>query len=319
MKPKLLITRKLPEEIIDKAEKNFEVIIWDNELTPIPDEVLSEKIEQVDGLLCLLTDNINKEVLNRAKNLKVIANLAVGFDNIDVNSAKRKGIIVTNTPGVLTDTTADLTFGLMLATARRMVEANNFIKKGEWGSWSPFQLTGNDVHNAKLGVIGMGRIAQAFIKRAKGFDMDICYFNRSRKIRLEEKFGIYFKPLEDLLITSDFICLFIPYTKDSHHMISMAELQKMKKNAILINTARGGLVDEKALYKALIDKVISGAGLDVFENEPINSDNSLLNLSNVVSLPHIGSASEKTRLKMAHISVDNIYSVLYEKKPVNEV
>ena len=251
--------------------------------------------------------------------MKVIANLAVGFDNIDVDLAKRKGIIVTNTPGILTETTADLTFGLMLATARRMIEANNFIKEGKWGSWSPFQLTGSDVYNAKLGVIGMGRIAQAFIKRASGFEMKISYFNRSRKINLEKKYGMSFTSLDNLLITSDFICLFIPYTKDSHHIIGMPELQKMKRSAILINTARGGLLDEKALYKALYAKEILGAGLDVFENEPIKSDNLLFNLPNVVGLPHIGSASEKTRLRMAHMTIDNIYSVLYEKKAINEV
>src|SRR5699024_10511906 len=220
MKPKILITRKLPEKVIRYAKQYFQVEMWNSETKPIPRNILLEKVENKDGLLCLLTDNIDDEIFKCALNLKVIANLAVGFDNIEVNLAKKHNVIVTNTPGILTETTADLSFGLLIATARRMFEANTYIRENKWKTWSPFQLTGMDIYKANMGIIGMGRIARAFVKRAKGFNMNIKYFNRSRKLDVEEEDNISFSSFDEILETSDFICIFIPYSKDVHHLIS---------------------------------------------------------------------------------------------------
>ncbi|MFC7062383.1 2-hydroxyacid dehydrogenase [Halobacillus seohaensis] len=319
MKPKVYITRKIPNSIVEKIEYTCDVEMWEEENTPVPREVLENKIQEIDGLFCLLTETIDEELLEKASNLKVISNMAVGYNNIDIEAAKRKGITVTNTPGILTDTTADLTFALLMATARRLVESSDYLQKEEWETWSPMQLTGQDIHGATLGIIGMGRIGEAVAKRALGFDMKVIYHNRSRKPDIEEKLHITFVEMEELLQSSDFLCVLTPYTKETHHLISKEELSIMKNTAILINTARGGIVDEQALYQALVNKDIWAAGLDVFEEEPIPVTHPLLSLQNVVSLPHIGSASVKTRLKMCEVAAENLTKGLNNEKPKHVV
>lgn len=319
MKPKVYITRKLPDVIVKKIESVCEVRMWPEEDIPVPREILLEEIEEVEGIYSMLTETIDKEVLSHAKNLKAIANMAVGYNNVDVDEATKKGIKVTNTPGVLTETTADLTFALMMATARRIVESSDYLREGKWKTWSPMLLTGQDIYGAKLGIIGMGRIGQALIKRAKGFDMTVSYYNRSRKPTIEKEFNITYSNLETLLKESDYVCILVPYSPEVHHLIGKKELDLMKNSAILINTARGGIVDEDALYEALKNKTIWGAGLDVFEEEPVSLDSPLLKLPNVVTLPHIGSASEKTRLKMADLAAENLNLILQGKQPITPV
>ncbi len=310
LKKTIYITRKLPGEIVDKLSSQFHVKMWSEENVPVPRDVLLKEIEEVDGLICLLTEKIDEEVLNKAKQLQVISNIAVGYNNIDIQTATEKGMIVTNTPGVLTETTADLTFALLMAAARRVVEGSEYLRSGEWGSWSLMQMTGQDIYGATLGIIGLGRIGEALVKRAQGFDMNVLYHNRTRKLDKEEQLGIHYREMKDLLQQSDFVCLLLPYSPEVHHLIGKEELSLMKKDAILINTARGGIVDEEALYHSLKNGEIWGAGLDVFEQEPVPMDYLLLSLPNVVTLPHIGSASVKTRMKMAHLAADNMLSVL---------
>lgn len=319
MKQKIYITRKLPEQIIEGLSQNYDVRMWDQEDIPVPREVLEEEMKEVEGLLCLLTEQIDESLIEQAPNLKIIANMAVGHNNIDVQSATKRGIMVTNTPGVLTETTADLTFGLLLATARRMMEAEDYLRSGKWETWSPMQLTGQDVYGATLGIIGLGRIGEALAKRAKGFDMNIVYFNRSRKYEQEKELGIEYQPLEKLLQISDFVCVMLPLTPETTYMIGKEQLELMKGTAVLINTARGGIIDEKALYQALESRGIWAAGLDVFEEEPVPVDHPLLTLPNVVTLPHIGSASIATRLKMAALAVQNLMEGLSGDTPRNLV
>jgi glyoxylate reductase len=310
LKRTIYITRKLPDEITDKLSSHFHVRMWKEENVPVPRDVLLREIEDVDGLICLLTEKIDEEILSQAKQLKVISNIAVGFNNIDIDCAARKGIVVTNTPGVLTETTADLTFTLLMAAARRVVEGSDFLRSGDWGAWSLMQMTGQDIYGATLGIIGLGRIGEALVKRAKGFDMNVLYYNRTRNPEKEEKLGILYREMKDLLQQADFVCLLLPYSAEVHHLIGKEELSLMKRNAILINTARGGLVDEAALYQSLKNGEIWAAGLDVFEQEPVPIDHPLLSLPQVVTLPHIGSASVKTRMRMAHLAADNMVNVL---------
>lgn len=245
--------------------------------------------------------------------------MAVGYNNIDVSAATRKGIMVTNTPDVLTETTADLTFALLMATARRLLEASDYLRRGEWKTWSPMLLTGQDVHGATLGIIGMGRIGEAVAKRAKGFDMRVLYHNRNRKPEVEEKLGVTYADLPTLLKESDFVCILTPYTSETHHLIGKGELAIMKKTAVLINTSRGGVVDENALYEALTTGTILAAGLDVFEQEPVPLNHPLLSLPNVVALPHIGSASVQTRTRMAELAAQNLLQALAGELPENLV
>jgi glyoxylate reductase len=306
LRPKVYITRRIPESAWAKIRECCDVEMWQEEDVPVPRAVLEEKIEEIDGLFCLLTEKIDEPLLNRAKNLKVVSNMAVGYDNIDIAAATSKGIMVTNTPGVLTETTADLTFALLLATARKIVEASDFLRSGKWKTWSPMLLTGQDVYGATLGIIGLGRIGESVAKRAKGFDMRILYYNRSRKEEAEKALGLEYTDFETLLKESDFVCVLTPYTAETRNLIGERELSLMKNTAVLINTARGGIVDEEALYRALQNRTIWAAGLDVFEEEPVKPDHPLLTLPNVVTLPHIGSASIKTRTLMAELAAANL-------------
>ena len=315
MKPKVYITRKIPSEIVQKLEEACEVRMWHEEETPVPREVLEKEMADIDGLFCLLTEAIDKELLDKAKNLKVISNMAVGYNNIDIEAAKEKGITVTNTPGVLTEATADLTFALLMATARRLIESANYLQSGKWETWSPMQLTGQDIYGATLGIIGMGRIGEALVKRAKGFDMKVVYHNRSRKLNVEADLGVTYVEMNTLLQESDFICIMTPYTPETKDLIGEYELSMMKPTSILINTARGGIVNEAALYKALKHGTIWAAGLDVFEQEPVSLDHPLLTLPNVVTLPHIGSASIPTRMAMANLAADNLLLAVNNQTP----
>ncbi|NSL51925.1 2-hydroxyacid dehydrogenase [Calidifontibacillus erzurumensis] len=315
MKPKVLITRKIPQEIVEKISSVCDVDMWNEEEVPIPREVLEQKIVDVEGLFCLITEKIDADLLKKAKNLKVVSNMAVGYNNIDIEACRERGITVTNTPGVLTETTADLTFALLMATARRLIEASTYLRNGEWKTWSPMQLTGQDVYGATIGIIGMGRIGEAVARRAKAFDMNILYHNRNRKVDAEKTLGATYVELDELLKQSDFVVIMTPYTPETVNLISERELSLMKKTAVLINTARGGIVNEEALYNALKTGQIWAAGLDVFAIEPVSLDHPLLTLPNVVALPHIGSASIKTRLKMAELAADNLMKGVTNQRP----
>lgn len=319
MKPKIFITRQIPTHVLNQLEEVCEVSLWNQEDIPVSRELLEEKIVEIDGLYCMLTDTIDDELLQNATNLKVISNMAVGFNNIDVDAATKRGIIVTNTPGVLTETTADLTFALLMATARRIPEASEFLRRGEWSAWSPMLLTGQDIYNSTMGIIGLGSIGEALAKRAKGFKMNVLYHNRSRKLDAEQELGLEYCSLEDLLKRSDYVCIMTPYTPETKNMIREEHFKLMKDTSILINTARGGIVNENDLYYALKDGEIWAAGLDVFEQEPIELDHPLLTLPNVVTLPHIGSASIGTRTKMAEVVAENMLQALKGEIPVNIV
>jgi glyoxylate reductase len=318
---KVFVTRKPPAHVLEELEKTFNVEIWDSDEEQIPREVLLEKVKDIDGLLCLITETIDEEILEQAEKLKTVSNLAVGYNNIDVDLATKKGITVTNTPDVLTETTADLTFGLLMATSRRLAEASTAVRKGTWKAWSPWFLTGMDIHGATLGIIGLGEIGAAVARRAKGFNMEVLYHNRSRKPQAEEEIGVSYVSKEELLKKSDIVCLLTPLTKETKNLITMEEFKLMKESAILINTSRGGIVNEEDLQTALENGLIWGAGLDVFEEEPLPTDHPLLELPNLTVLPHIGSASVQTRTKMWELAAENlIKSVNGETPPtlVNE-
>lgn len=315
---KVFVTRRIPEVGLKKLERETDMEVWEEE-TPPPREVLKEKIRDCDGILALLTDKMDGEVMDCAPKLRIISNYAVGYDNIDVEEATRRGIMVTNTPGVLTETTADLAFALILATARRIVEADKYTRSGQWKTWGPMLLLGQDVYGATLGIIGLGRIGSAVARRAKGFDMKVIYYDAKRNEKAEEELGVEYRDLHTLLQEADIVTIHTPLTKETHHMIGEKELSLMKPTAILVNTARGPIVDQKALYKVLKERRIFGAGLDVYEKEPIDKDDPLLELDNVVLLPHIGSASVATRGKMAIMAVENLLAGLRGEVPPNLV
>ncbi|MFD2705032.1 2-hydroxyacid dehydrogenase [Salibacterium lacus] len=318
-KPYVFITRRMPEDIVARLEASCRVSMWEYEETPVSQDRLEEEIKQADALFCNVSDQIDVDMLNQAQYLKVIATMAVGYNNIDIQAAADKGIQVAHTPDVLTETTADLTFALLMAAARRLPEGIDIIKNNEWGAWAPFFLTGLDIHHARIGIIGMGRIGEAVARRASGFNMDIMYNSRSPKPDVEKSLGASYADMDELLTTCDFVCVQTPYTKETHHLIDEGALQKMKEDAVLINTSRGAVVDEMALYEALKSGEIRAAGLDVFEKEPIGADHPLLTLSNVTALPHIGSASEETRQKMAEMTADHILEALRGETVSNQV
>lgn len=304
-KPKVFLTRELPPEVMERLKKETDLEMNPHNRVLSKEEII-EGVKGKDALLCLLTDPIDRDVLSANPDLKIVANYAVGYNNIDVQAAAEMGIPVSNTPGVLTETSADLAFGLMMSVSRRLVEADAYLRTGQWGGWGPLQFLGPDIYGATLGIVGLGRIGKAVARRAKGFDMKISYWNRTRLSEEEEQRENWeYKPLDELLQTADFVSLHVAYTADTHYMISQRELELMKQGAVLINTSRGAVVDEKALVNALKEEKIWGAGLDVFENEP-EVEQELLTMKNVVLLPHLGSASVATRTKMGMIAIDNI-------------
>jgi glyoxylate reductase len=319
MAARIFITRKMEEQVVASLREKFDVRMWDSESEKVPREVLLREVADADALWSVTADSIDREVLMAAPKLKIVSNMAVGYNNIDLEVAKERGIIVTNTPDVLTNTTADLAFGLLIATARRLMEAEDTLRKGQWTSWSPMGYTGMDIGGATLGIIGMGRIGEAVARRAKGFDMRVLYHNRSRKPEAEAAYGFEYAELDTLLKEVDFIVILAPLTPETLGMIGERELALMKKTAVLINVARGGIVDETALYHALKEGQIWAAGLDVFEKEPVPLDNPLLTLPNVTVLPHIGSATIKTRIGMMELSAQAILDMLEGREPKNRV
>ena len=308
MKPKVFITRRIPENGIELLREHFKVEVWPEE-REIPREVLLEKVRDADALVTMLSERIDREVFDSAPNLRIVANYAVGYDNIDIEEATKRGIYVTNTPDVLTNATADFAWTLLLATARRLVEADSFVRSGEWKrkgvAWHPLMFLGRDVYGKTIGIVGFGRIGQAVARRAKGFGMRILYNARSRKPEAEKELGAEFRPLDELLRESDFVVLAVPLTKETYHMINEERLKLMKPTAILVNIARGKVVDTEALVKGLKKSWIAGAGLDVFEEEPYYNEE-LFGLKNVVLAPHIGSATFGAREGMAELVARNL-------------
>lgn len=319
MKQKIYITRKLPDYIIEAYNKNYDIKMWDEAETPVPREVLLKEVQEVDALFSTLSEQIDRELFEAGKNLKIVSNLAVGFDNIDLEVAKEFGVPITNTPDVLTETTADLAFALLMATARRLIEGHEIIQEDKWGDWAPFMLAGADIHHKTIGIVGMGRIGEAVAKRAKGFNMNILYHNRSRKADFETVVEADYKEFDELIEESDFVVSLLPLTNETKKKFNKEVFKKMKETAIFINASRGGVVDETDLYDALIAGEIHAAGLDVFESEPIRSDHPLATLKNVVALPHIGSATVETREAMINLCFKNIVAVLSGERPLTEI
>ncbi len=320
VKKKIYVTRELPEEAMRVLKSKFDVEVWEGEMPP-PKSILVEKVKEVDGVICLLTEKFDEEVINAASpKLRGICQIAVGFDNINVKAATAKGICVTNTPGVLTETTADYAFTLMVATARRIAEADKYVKSGQWKvPWGLMMLLGQDIWGKTLGIVGIGRIGSAVAKRAKGFNMRIIYYDVFRNEQVEKELGIEYVPLEKLLKESDFVTVHVPLTPETHHLINEERLRTMKKTACLVNTSRGPVVDEKALYKALKEGWIWAAGLDVWEKEPVDTNNPLLKLDNVTAAPHIASGSIATRTRMAVMAAENMVAILDGRVPPNLV
>lgn len=315
---RVFVTRLLPGPALEVLRKKCEVEVNKEDRVLTKREII-EGVRGKDGLLCLLTDRIDAEVMDAgAPTLKVISNYAVGFDNIDVPEATRRGIAVTNTPGVLTETTADLTWALLMAIARRIVEADKFVRKGGWKGWAPSLFLGRDVYGKTLGIVGLGRIGKAVARRAAGFEMKVLYFDVRRDEKAEKELGIRFVSLEELLRESDFVSIHVPLAKETWHLIGEKELRLMKPAAFLVNVARGPIVDEAALIRALREHWIAGAALDVYEKEPYVPPE-LLQLENTVLLPHLGSASVETREKMAMMAVENLLAVLESRIPPNLV
>jgi glyoxylate reductase len=313
---KILVTREVPEAGLHLLD-GFDVTVL-YERPPERGELL-EAVRGASGILSTATEKVDGEVMDAAGDgLKVVANMAVGYDNIDVGAAKERGVVVTNTPGVLDETTADVAFMLMLAAARRLGEGERLLRAGKWEWWGPKQLRGLDVWGKKLGIVGLGRIGGAVARRAKGFGMEILYHNRSRKEDAEKELGARYLELQELLVESDFVSIHTPLTDETRHLIGAKELERMKSGAVLVNTSRGPVVDEGALADALENGRIFAAGLDVYEEEP-NVHPKLLELENVVLAPHIGSASTETRDKMATLAAENLAAVLRGEQPKTPV
>jgi glyoxylate reductase len=315
---RIFITSPLPREALQVLRPHSSrLTVWKDHLT-LKKRLLLKEVRDADGLLCLLTDEVDERLMIGAPRLKVIANCAVGFDNVDVAAATRRGIMVTNTPGVLTDATADLTWALLMAVARRIPEADRFLRAGEYREWELFLMLGAPVYGRTIGIVGSGRVGTAVALRAKGFQMKVLYTDTFSNERIEKEAGAKRVDLQTLLRSSDFVCIHVPYTKSTHHLIGRKEFSLMKLSAILINTARGEIVDEKALVEALKTRRIGAAGLDVYEHEP-KVPGSLRRLPNVVLLPHIGSATLETRTKMAVSAAKNLVAALGDQVPPNLV
>jgi lactate dehydrogenase-like 2-hydroxyacid dehydrogenase len=315
-RPKVLVTREVFDEVLDYLRRHFDVT--DNQQDAQLDPgVLARLAADKDGLMTALTERVDEALLAGCPRLRAVCNIAVGYNNIDVPACTRRGIVVTNTPGVLDESTADLAWALILAAARRVTEAEAYLRNGEWKRWQLKQLLGADVHHATLGIVGMGRVGQAIARRAAGFEMRVIYHNRSRlDAATEQRLNAAYGSLEQLLQEADFVVLQVPYSPATHHLIGEAELRRMKTSAILVNTARGGVVDDAALVRVLKGGTIRGAGLDVFENEPALNPG-FLELKNVVLLPHIGSSTEATRRAMAMTAAKNLVAALGGATPPN--
>jgi len=314
MKPKVYVTRKIASEALDMISEVAEMKVWAGELA-IPHEALLGQVKDIDGLLCLLNDKVDAVIIDAAPRLKVISNCAVGYDNIDTAEATKRGILVGNTPGVLSETTADFAFALLMAAARRVAEADKYTKSGLWQvAWEPMLLLGQEIHHSTLGIVGLGRIGTEVARRAKGFQMHVLYHTRTRREDVEKELGVeYVTTLSELLSKSDFISLHVPYTEETKGMLGPSEFSMMKPTAIFVNTARGKVVDQIALYKALKSGQIAGAAIDVTELEPLPMDDPLLTLENIIITPHMASASTATRTKIAIMAAANLIAGLQGK------
>ncbi|MEX0765518.1 MAG: D-glycerate dehydrogenase [bacterium] len=318
-KPRVYIARKIPEEAIKIVQNTAEVRHWDREDIPVPRDILLREVPRLDGLLSLLTDRVDDELMASAPDLKVVSNLAVGFDNIDVPAATRRKIVVTNTPDVLTETVADFAFCLLLAAGRRLVEGDAYTRAGKWKTWALMLLAGQDLYGTTLGLIGLGRIGSAVARRAKGFEMRVIYYDPYRREDIEKHLGIEYREMNEVLREADFISVHVPLMESTRHLISRDQFRLMKKTAVFVNTSRGPVVDQRALAEALQARQIFAAGIDVFEKEPVPDDEPLLKLDNVVVAPHIASASVPTRIRMATLAAENLVAVLQGKRPPNPV
>jgi gluconate 2-dehydrogenase len=318
MKPKVYIASKVPSFVEEYIAEYCEYEKYEGEDKPSYEQLL-EKLHDKDGLLVSGT-KIDEKLLEHAPKLKVVSNIAVGYNNFDLKAMKDRNIIGTNTPGVLNDTVADLIFALILSTARKVVAMDRYVRDKKWNKADFEEMFGKDVHHSTLGIIGMGRIGQDVAKRARfGFDMEVLYYNRTRNEEAEKKLGAKYADLNTLLANSDFILVMTALTDETYHMIDEEQFNLMKRDAIFINASRGATVNENALIQALKDKKILGAGLDVFETEPIEKDNPLLDMDNVVLLPHVGSATKKTREDMAMLAAQNLVKALLGEMPPNIV
>lgn len=319
-KYKVYVTRKIPEPGPSILKKHFQINMNPG-IDVIKTETLFENVRDVDALLCMLGDKIDAKVMDAAgPNLKVISCYSVGYDHVDIYEAAKRKIIVTNTPNVLANATADLTFSLILTAARNIVNADRHVRNGNWKfGWTPDLFLGYDVHGSTLGIIGLGEIGTLVAKRARGFDMQVIYYSKTRKRQMESELDITFVPLEELLRRSDFVSIHVSLNKDSYHMIDESKIKLMKKTAIIINTSRGQVINEQHLINALRNKVIGGAGLDVYESEPISSSNPLTQFAQTVLLPHIGSATFKTRSKMAEVAANNIVNFFNGRGVVHKI
>ncbi len=308
-RPRVVVTRVPPGSALERLADDHDLWVWE-ENVPIPREVLRERTARAQGLYCMLTDTIDAALLDGAPELRAISSMAVGVDNIDLDACTARGIPVGHTPDVLTETTADLAFALLLAAARRLVEGVDYVRAGRWGPWDPSLLLGHEVHGATIGVVGLGRIGRAVARRATGFGMHILYHARSRNPAAEEETGAEFASLEELLRRSDHVVILVPLTDETHHLIGAEELSAMKPTATLVNAARGPVVDPAALFAALRDGQIAAAALDVTDPEPIDPNDPLLSLPNCTIIPHLGSSSVATREAMADLAADNLAAAL---------
>ncbi|MCL6650027.1 MAG: D-glycerate dehydrogenase [Chloroflexi bacterium] len=311
---RVYVTRQLPGDAVDRLRAEHTVEVWPED-RPVPPALLRQALREVDGLLCTVVDHIDADLIAAAPHLRVISNYGVGYDNIDVAAATARRIAVCNTPGVLTEATADLAFGLIIAAARRWWEAERLVRERRWTSWSPTLLVGQPVARRTLGIVGLGKIGRAVARRARGFSMEVLYTGR-RQPETEKELGLsWCSTLEELLRESDIVSLHVPLTPATRHLIGREQLALMKPTAILVNTSRGAVVDQAALVEALRARRIFAAGLDVYEIEPLPDDDPLRELDNVVLLPHIGSADTTARLGMTELAVENLRAVLNGRRP----
>ncbi len=313
MKPKILVTQKIFPAIAEKLHRHFRTVLLPQEL-PLAGKTLAQKAKDADGIFSFLTDKLGADFLEKTPKLKIIANFAVGFDNVDLAAATAKDIFVCNTPNVLTEATADLTWALLLAAVRRIPQADQYTRTGKFKSWRYDLFLGSDLSGKTLGILGLGKIGKAVARRAKGFGMDVIYFDAARIQENEDGLDIRFVDFDELLRRSDILTIHCALTKATFHMIGSKEMATMKSGAYIINTARGPIIDEKALVQALKSKRLAGAGLDVYEQEPVLTPG-LAQLPNVVCLPHIGSATKETRLAMANMAADSLIAFFRGTKP----
>jgi glyoxylate reductase len=316
--PIVYITRRIPSQAVDILRHAAEVRQWDSD-DPIPRDVLLRDVAAADALFPMITERIDDDVLDHAPRLRIVANMAVGYDNIDVPACTRRKVQVTNTPDVLTETSADLAFALLMSIGRNIVQGDRYVRRGEWKIWGPLLHLTPDIHGATLGIVGLGRIGQAVARRASGFNMRVLYYSRTRREDLEREHRYEYASLDSLLTESDYVSIHLALNDSTRHLFGAKQFKKMKPTGILINTGRGPLVDQHALYVALRDGEIAAAALDVTDPEPIPMDDPLLTLDNCIITPHVGSASFATRTRMATLAAENIAAVLSGKPPITPV